>query len=96
MEASTDANRTRKDAGRVLYDPLEHELVGAREWARDLCHDLNTTREGDQDAVVGLFGVMLSFSGTVRVLKTFALHYGLRRVLAVVGIRDRQLAEEKA
>jgi hypothetical protein len=39
---------------------------------------------------------MLSFSGTVRVLKTFALHYGLWRVLAVVGIRDRQLAEEKA
>ena len=46
--------------------------------------------------IVGPFDVTLSFSDTVRVLKTFTLHDGLRRVLAVVGVRDRQLAEEKA
>ena len=33
-----------------LYDPLDSELVRARERARDLCQDLNGTRECDQDA----------------------------------------------
>ena len=33
-----------------LYDPLEPELVRARNRARDLCQDLNATREADQDA----------------------------------------------
>jgi maltose O-acetyltransferase len=33
-----------------LYDPLDPELVQARERARDLCQDLNATREMDQDA----------------------------------------------
>jgi maltose O-acetyltransferase len=28
-----------------LYDPLDPELVRARERARDLCQDLNVTRE---------------------------------------------------
>src|SRR5262249_41892442 len=31
-----------------LYDPLDPELVCARNRARDLCQDLNATREGDQ------------------------------------------------
>src|SRR5574341_1982012 len=43
-----------------LYDPLDAELVQARERARDLCQDLNATREKDQDArrriLAGLFG----------------------------------------
>src|SRR5437899_3945630 len=43
-----------------LYDPLDPELVRARERARDLCQDLNATRERDQDArrriVTELFG----------------------------------------
>jgi maltose O-acetyltransferase len=30
-----------------LYDPLDAELVAARERARDLCRALNDTREGD-------------------------------------------------
>ena len=30
-----------------LYDPLDAELVEARERARDLCQDLNATRERD-------------------------------------------------
>jgi maltose O-acetyltransferase len=32
-----------------LYDPLDPELVRARERARDLCQDLNATRERDRD-----------------------------------------------
>src|SRR5947209_4197907 len=31
-----------------LYDPLDPELVRARERARDLCQDLNATREAQQ------------------------------------------------
>jgi maltose O-acetyltransferase len=31
-----------------LYDPFDPELVDARERARDLCQDLNATRERDQ------------------------------------------------
>lgn len=33
-----------------LYDPLDAELVQARERARDLCQELNATREKDQQA----------------------------------------------
>ena len=32
-----------------LYDPLDPELVAARARARDLCQDLNGTRESQQD-----------------------------------------------
>ena len=54
--------RTEKDkmlAGE-LYDPLDPELVQARERARDLCQDLNATREREQDPrrriLMALFG----------------------------------------
>ena len=43
--------RTEKDrmlAGE-LYDPFDVELAQARERARNLCQDLNATRERDQD-----------------------------------------------
>lgn len=33
-----------------LYDPLDPELVAARDRARDLCWELNATREADRDA----------------------------------------------
>jgi maltose O-acetyltransferase len=32
-----------------MYDPLDPELVAAREHARNLCQDLNATREADQE-----------------------------------------------
>jgi maltose O-acetyltransferase len=32
-----------------MYDPLDAELVAARTLARDLCQDLNNTREADTD-----------------------------------------------
>jgi maltose O-acetyltransferase len=34
----------------TLYDPLDPELVAGRERARDLCRDLNLTREAEADA----------------------------------------------
>ena len=34
-----------------LYDPLDPELVRARERARDLCQELNATGERDQEAL---------------------------------------------
>jgi maltose O-acetyltransferase len=33
-----------------LYDPMDPELVRDRDRARDLCQDLNATREADRDA----------------------------------------------
>jgi maltose O-acetyltransferase len=43
-----------------LYDPLDPELVRARGRARDLCQELNATRERDQEArrciLAALFG----------------------------------------
>ena len=36
-----------------LYDPLDPELVRARDRARDLCQELNATREGQQDQAHG-------------------------------------------
>lgn len=43
-----------------LYDPLDPDLVRARDRARDLCQDLNATREGDREArrriLTDLFG----------------------------------------
>src|SRR4051812_47207996 len=43
-----------------LYNPLDAELVRTRERARDLCQDLNATREKEQEArrriLVELFG----------------------------------------
>ena len=43
-----------------LYDPLEPELVQARNRARDLCQDLNATRETEQEVrrriLIELFG----------------------------------------
>ncbi len=43
-----------------FYNPLDPELMEARERARDLCQDLNATREIDQEArrriLIALFG----------------------------------------
>jgi maltose O-acetyltransferase len=43
------ANEREKMLAGELYDPLDPELVAARERARDLCQTLNTTREGEQE-----------------------------------------------
>ena len=43
------SERDRMLAGE-LYDPFDPELVRARERARELCWDLNATRDADQEA----------------------------------------------
>ncbi len=43
-----EAERDKMLAGE-LYDPMDPELVRARDRARDLCHDLNATREAQTD-----------------------------------------------
>lgn len=49
-----------KMAAGQLYDPMDPELVVARDRARDLCQELNVTREGQRDErrriLVELFG----------------------------------------
>ncbi|MCA1684914.1 MAG: sugar O-acetyltransferase [Planctomycetia bacterium] len=60
-----------------LYDPLDPELVRARERARDLCQDLNATRESQNDErrriVAELFG---SGGGSVWMQPPFFCDYG--------------------
>src|SRR3954465_5140373 len=60
-----------------LYDPLDPELVRARDRARDLCQDLNATREKDQEArrriLKELFG---RGGGSVWVQPPFFCDYG--------------------
>jgi maltose O-acetyltransferase len=45
-DAAMPTEREKMLAGE-LYDPLDPELVAARERARNLCQDLNATREAD-------------------------------------------------
>ena len=53
-----------------LYDPLDAELVAARERARDLCQALNATREADAEErrriLIDLFGAGGDRSGCSR------------------------------
>jgi maltose O-acetyltransferase len=58
-EPAEPTERQKMIAGE-LYDPLDPELVAGRDRARDLCQDLNATREGQADErrriLVELFG----------------------------------------
>jgi maltose O-acetyltransferase len=60
-----------------LYDPLDAGLVAARDRARDLCQDLNATRERDRDLrrriLTELFG---SGGDTVWMQPPFFCDYG--------------------
>ncbi len=50
MQGGVEVRREReKMLSGELYDPLDPELVRARELARNLCQDLNATREADQE-----------------------------------------------
>jgi maltose O-acetyltransferase len=65
-----------------LYDPLDPELVQARERARDLCQDLNATRERDQEARRGIFMALFGSGGeSVRVQPPFYCDYGTNILL---------------
>jgi maltose O-acetyltransferase len=60
-----------------LYDPLDPELVGARERARDLCQALNATREADQEARRRILKELLGAGGeSVWMQPPFFCDYG--------------------
>jgi maltose O-acetyltransferase len=60
-----------------LYDPLDPELVRARERARDLCQDLNATREADQEARRRILKELLGAGGeSVWMQPPFFCDYG--------------------
>ena len=60
-----------------LYDPLDPELVAARERARDFCQALNATRERDQDARRDILRQLFARGGeTVWMQPPFFCDYG--------------------
>src|SRR3954471_3864674 len=63
-------------AGR-LYDPMDPELVAARVRARDLCQDLNATREAASDERRRILGALFGAGGdTVWMQPPFFCDYG--------------------
>jgi maltose O-acetyltransferase len=60
-----------------LYDPLDPELVRARNRARDLCQDLNATREEQQEERRRILGQLFGQGGdTVWMQPPFFCDYG--------------------
>src|SRR5690242_21645637 len=60
-----------------LYNALDAELVAARSRARDLCHALNATREGDQQTRTQLCTQLFGKGGdTVWMQPPFYCDYG--------------------
>ena len=60
-----------------LYDPLDTELVAARTRARDLCQELNTTREAEHDRRRGILLELFGRGGdTVWMQPPFFCDYG--------------------
>ena len=60
-----------------LYDPLDPELVRARDRARDLCQDLNATREGQQEERRRIVGKLFGAGGeSVWLQPPFFCDYG--------------------
>ncbi len=60
-----------------LYDPLDPELVAARERARDLCQALNATREGQREERRELLARLFARGGdTVWMQPPFFCDYG--------------------
>jgi maltose O-acetyltransferase len=60
-----------------LYDPFDPELVAGRERARDLCQDLNATREADADARRAILRQLFGRGGdTVWMQPPFYCDYG--------------------
>ncbi len=60
-----------------LYDPLDPELVRARERARDLCQELNATREADTPTRRRILGELFGAGGeSVWMQPPFYCDYG--------------------
>lgn len=65
-----------------LYDPLDPELVAARARARDLCQDLNATREAQQDERRRILRKLLGAAGDdVWLQPPFFCDYGFNILL---------------
>jgi maltose O-acetyltransferase len=65
-----------------LYDPLDPELVRARERARDLCQELNATREREQQARRRILTELFGKGGaTVWMQPPFFCDYGTNILL---------------
>jgi maltose O-acetyltransferase len=65
-----------------LYDPFDAELVAARTRARNLCQDLNATREADQDLRRRLTRELFGAGGdSVWMQPPFYCDYGVNIVL---------------
>jgi maltose O-acetyltransferase len=65
-----------------LYDPHDPELVRARERARDLCQDLNATREADQETRRRILRVLFGAGGdSVWMQPPFFCDYGTNILL---------------
>lgn len=65
-----------------LYDPLDPELVAARNRARDLCQDLNATRESDQATRRTILTTLFAEGGdTVWMQPPFFCDYGANILL---------------
>src|SRR6187549_594503 len=93
------AMRSEKDkmlAGE-LYDPLDPELVRARERARDLCQDLNATRERDQEARRRLLQELFGRGGGSVWMQPPIFAAGIDMSLHVVGrLLGREVAGKTA
>jgi len=60
-----------------LYDPLDAELVAAREHARNLCQSLNATREAQQEERRRILGALFGAGGeSVWMQPPFFCDYG--------------------
>ena len=60
-----------------LYDPLDPELVRARDRARDFCQDLNATHERDQESRRSIFKQLFGEGGdSVWLQPPFFCDYG--------------------
>ncbi len=65
-----------------LYDPLDPDLTQARERARDLCEDLNATREADGEARRRILRALFAAGGeSVWMQPPFFCDYGSNIVL---------------
>jgi maltose O-acetyltransferase len=70
-------NERQKMLAGELYDPLDPELVGARERARNLCQTLNATREAEQPERRRLLCELFAVGGdTVWMQPPFFCDYG--------------------
>ena len=65
-----------------FYDPLDPELVAARNRARDLCQDLNATREHDQQTRRSILAALFGQGGdSVWMQPPFFCDYGANILL---------------